>query len=162
MHAMRAATRRSSLREAQPTAGCTALRASVQRSSDATSSARQGGSGARARRRGSTWRYHHLPPRPWTPSLPLPPTWSADPEERQRRPDRLLWVVLRVLLWVLLRVPPPAGHQRAKERLGGAFWKAAASGDVPTLQKCLDQYEQPIDQPRPAPVSRMSASHSRL
>lgn len=46
---------------------------------------------------------------------------------------------------------------RAKERLGGAFWKAAASGDVPTLQKCLDQYEQPIDQPRPAPVSRMSA-----
>ena len=45
----------------------------------------------------------------------------------------------------------------AKERLGGKYWKAAAAGDLATLEQCLDEYEQPIDQPRPAPVSRLTA-----
>ena len=57
---------------------------------------------------------------------------------------------------------PPANvvgwtPELAKQRLGGSFWKAASKGDVKTLQDCLDRLAQPIDMPRPAAVSRMSA-----
>ena len=51
----------------------------------------------------------------------------------------------------------PWSPELAKERLSGKFWKAAAAGDVSGLEHCLDQLAQPIDQPRPAPVSRLSA-----
>lgn len=44
----------------------------------------------------------------------------------------------------------------AKRTLGGAYWKAAASGELKVLERCLS-IGQPVDQPRPAPTSRMSA-----
>ena len=50
---------------------------------------------------------------------------------------------------------PVWSHERAKAVLTGAYWKAAASGDLPALERCLAQ-GQPVDQPRPAAVSRMS------
>ena len=45
----------------------------------------------------------------------------------------------------------------AKARLAGTFWKAAASGDLAAMTRCLDEHDQAIDQPRPAPVSRLPA-----
>mmetsp|Transcript_1818 Transcript_1818/g.5187 ORF Transcript_1818/g.5187 Transcript_1818/m.5187 type:complete len:658 (+) Transcript_1818:24-1997(+) len=37
------------------------------------------------------------------------------------------------------------------------FWKAAASGDLKMLDRCLKKHRQPVDQPRPASRSRMAA-----
>ena len=61
---------------------------------------------------------------------------------------------------------PAWSPAHAKAALSSAFWKAAAAGDMAVLQRCLDG-GQPVDQPRPEPVNRMSALmiatyHSRL
>ena len=50
----------------------------------------------------------------------------------------------------------PWSEKHAAAVLGHGFWKAAASGDVRVLEQCL-KLGQPIDQPRPAAKSRMSA-----
>jgi ankyrin repeat protein len=52
---------------------------------------------------------------------------------------------------------PTWSAEHAARALRHEFWKAAASGDLKVLERCLARYRQPVDQPRPASKSRLSA-----
>ena len=51
---------------------------------------------------------------------------------------------------------PAWSMEHAASVLKHGFWKAAADGNLAVLERCLDA-RQPVDQPRPAAKSRMSA-----
>ena len=67
--------------------------------------------------------------------------------------------VSRVLELAAAATTPRAAWSaaHASKRMSGTFWKAAAAGDLKALRRCIDVHQQPIDMPRPAQTTRMSA-----
>ena len=70
--------------------------------------------------------------------------------------DKVIAVLDKAVAEAATAPPLPWSHERTKAKLQGTYWKAAASADLPTLEKCLGE-GQPVDQPRPQAKSRMSA-----
>jgi len=52
---------------------------------------------------------------------------------------------------------PAWSAEHATRVLKHDYWKAAADGNLKVLERCLTRHRQPVDQPRPASKSRMSA-----